>query len=147
MAKDTHALSTPDQRTALEVLAASGVQTIVQKDATVAPTPVISWAIPSFQYLRDKRKPSGESGATLCIHWFQHECQARVRCRMRRDIPNVVFRIKQLCNRDTVDFLGHTPMIFCKTLPSRLREEQRKRMLTIQRELRNGPKSHKGQTV
>src|SRR5262249_39272811 len=43
--KDTHALSEPAQRTALEVLAANGVETIIQRDGGVTPTPVISWAI------------------------------------------------------------------------------------------------------
>jgi phosphoglucomutase len=45
MGKDTHALSAPAQRTALEVLAANGVQTIIQKGDGVTPTPVISRAI------------------------------------------------------------------------------------------------------
>jgi len=45
MGKDTHALSEPAQRTALEVLAANGVETIIQRDGGVTPTPVISWAI------------------------------------------------------------------------------------------------------
>src|SRR5215216_3452548 len=45
MGKDTHALSGPAQRTALEVLAANGVETIIQRDDGVTPTPVISWAI------------------------------------------------------------------------------------------------------
>jgi phosphoglucomutase len=45
MGKDTHALSEPAQRTALEVLAANGIETIVQRDGGVTPTPVISWAI------------------------------------------------------------------------------------------------------
>ena len=43
--KDTHALSEPAQRTALEVLAGNGIETIVQRDGGVTPTPVISWAI------------------------------------------------------------------------------------------------------
>ena len=43
--KDTHALSGPAQRTALEVLAANGVETIIQRDDDVTPTPVISRAI------------------------------------------------------------------------------------------------------
>jgi len=43
--KDTHALSGPAQRTALEVLAANGVQALVQKDDGFTPTPVISHAI------------------------------------------------------------------------------------------------------
>lgn len=45
MGKDTHALSVPAQRTALEVLAANGVETIIQQDDGVTPTPVISRAI------------------------------------------------------------------------------------------------------
>jgi phosphoglucomutase len=45
MGKDTHALSAPAQRTALEVLAANGVETIIQLDDGVTPTPVISRAI------------------------------------------------------------------------------------------------------
>src|SRR5262245_40248792 len=45
MGKDTHAVSGPAQRTALEVLAANGVETIVQKDDGFTPTPVISRAI------------------------------------------------------------------------------------------------------
>src|SRR5664279_3657229 len=45
MGKDTHALSGPAQHTALEVLAANNVQTIIQPDDGVTPTPVISRAI------------------------------------------------------------------------------------------------------
>src|ERR1022692_3208409 len=45
MGKDTHALSAPAQRTALEVLAANNVDTIIQRDDGVTPTPVISRAI------------------------------------------------------------------------------------------------------
>lgn len=45
MGKDTHALSNPAQRTALEVLAANNVETIIQQNNGVTPTPVISRAI------------------------------------------------------------------------------------------------------
>jgi len=45
MGKDTHALSGPAQRTALEVLAANGVETGIQADDGFTPTPVISRAI------------------------------------------------------------------------------------------------------
>jgi phosphoglucomutase len=45
LGKDTHALSAPAQRTALEVLAANRVHTIIQRDDGVTPTPVISRAI------------------------------------------------------------------------------------------------------
>src|SRR5215813_1904841 len=43
--KDTHAMSGPAERTALEVLAGNNVETIIQKDDGVTPTPVISHAI------------------------------------------------------------------------------------------------------
>ncbi|MBV8842350.1 MAG: alpha-D-glucose phosphate-specific phosphoglucomutase [Bryobacterales bacterium] len=53
MGKDTHAVSGPAQRTALEVLAANGVQTIIQENDGVTPTPVISRAI--LVYNRGRR--------------------------------------------------------------------------------------------
>jgi phosphoglucomutase len=43
--KDTHAVSGPAQRTALEVLAANGVTTVIQQGDGVTPTPVVSRAI------------------------------------------------------------------------------------------------------
>src|SRR6202030_3219697 len=42
LGKDTHAVSDPAQRTALEVLAANNVDTIIQLNNGVTPTPVIS---------------------------------------------------------------------------------------------------------
>src|SRR4029453_19017951 len=45
LGRDTHALSGPAQLTALEVLAANGVETVMQRDEGVTPTPVISRAI------------------------------------------------------------------------------------------------------
>jgi len=45
LGKDTHALSTPAGRSAIEVLAANGVWLIVQADDGVTPTPVISHSI------------------------------------------------------------------------------------------------------
>ena len=53
LGKDTHALSGPAQRTALEVLAANEVETIIQRDDGVTPTPVISRAI--LVYNRGRR--------------------------------------------------------------------------------------------
>ena len=52
--KDTHALSGPAQRTALEVLAANNVVTIIQENDGVTPTPVISRAI--LVYNRDRKE-------------------------------------------------------------------------------------------
>jgi phosphoglucomutase len=48
MGKDTHALSSPAQRTALEVLAANNVETVIQQNDGVTPTPVISRAILAY---------------------------------------------------------------------------------------------------
>jgi phosphoglucomutase len=45
LGKDTHAVSGPAQRTAVEVLAANGVAAIIQRADGITPTPVISRAI------------------------------------------------------------------------------------------------------
>jgi phosphoglucomutase len=54
MGKDTHAVSAPAQRTALEVLAANRVETIIQRDDGFTPTPVISRAI--LVYNRNRKE-------------------------------------------------------------------------------------------
>jgi phosphoglucomutase len=59
MGKDTHALSTPAQRTALEVLAANGVETIIQENDGVTPTPVISRAILVYNQNRKQHFADG----------------------------------------------------------------------------------------
>jgi len=53
MGKDTHAISSAAQRTALEVLAANDVETIIQSNDGVTPTPVISRII--LVYNRGRR--------------------------------------------------------------------------------------------
>ncbi len=59
MGKDTHALSGPAQRTALEVLAANNVEVIIQCDDGVTPTPVISRAILAYNRGRKERLADG----------------------------------------------------------------------------------------
>jgi phosphoglucomutase len=59
MGKDTHALSAPAQRTALEVLAANGVETIIQEYDGVTPTPVISRAILVYNQNRKEHVADG----------------------------------------------------------------------------------------
>jgi phosphoglucomutase len=54
MGKDTHALSGPAQRTALEVLAANSVETVIQRGDGATPTPVISRAI--LVYNRNRKE-------------------------------------------------------------------------------------------
>jgi len=52
MGKDTHALSRPAERVALEVLAANRVETFIQRDDGFTPTPVISRAILAYNRSR-----------------------------------------------------------------------------------------------
>ena len=59
MGKDTHAVSEPAQRTALEVLAANGVETIIQENDGVTPTPVISHAILVYNRGRSEHLADG----------------------------------------------------------------------------------------
>jgi phosphoglucomutase len=58
LGKDTHALSGPAQRTALEVLAGNGIETVIQRDDGVTPTPVISRAI--LVHNRRRRGPQAD---------------------------------------------------------------------------------------
>src|SRR5260370_39894143 len=59
MGRDTHAVSGPAQRTALEVLAANGVETVVQRDDGVTPTPVVSHAILVYNHGRTAHAADG----------------------------------------------------------------------------------------
>ena len=59
MGKDTHAVSAPAQRTALEVLAANNVATIIQRDDGFTPTPVISRAILVYNQNRKEHLADG----------------------------------------------------------------------------------------
>jgi phosphoglucomutase len=59
MGKDTHAVSDPAQRTALEVLAANNVETIIQRENGVTPTPVISRAILVYNRARKQHLADG----------------------------------------------------------------------------------------
>jgi len=52
LGKDTHALSEPAQSTALEVLAANGVETMVAADGAFTPTPSVSRAILAWNHGR-----------------------------------------------------------------------------------------------
>jgi phosphoglucomutase len=59
MGKDTHALSGPAQHTALTVLAANNVETVIQQGEGVTPTPVISRAILVYNSGRKKHLADG----------------------------------------------------------------------------------------
>ena len=57
--KDTHALSAPAERTALEVLAANGVEVVLAGGAGITPVPVISRAIVTHNRGRTSRLADG----------------------------------------------------------------------------------------
>ena len=59
MGKDTHAVSAPAQRTALEVLAANGVETVIQRGDGLTPTPVISRTILAYNRGRKEHLADG----------------------------------------------------------------------------------------
>jgi phosphoglucomutase len=59
LGKDTHAVSDPAQRTALEVLAANNVDTVIQPENGVTPTPVVSRAILAYNRGRADRLADG----------------------------------------------------------------------------------------
>jgi phosphoglucomutase len=65
MGKDTHAVSGPAQQTALEVLAANGVETCIQSADGVTPTPVISHAILVYNRGRGRWRPI--AGHSKCL--------------------------------------------------------------------------------
>jgi phosphoglucomutase len=101
MGKDTHAVSGPAQDTALEVLAANGVATIIQPQGGVVPTPVVSHAIltcnrgrkdgladgiiitPSHNPPRDGgfkyNPPNGGPAETDATSWIQDRANALLR--------------------------------------------------------------------
>ena len=59
MGRDTHAVSGPAQRAALEVLAANGVETVIQPNDGVTPTPAVSRAILVHNRRRTERLADG----------------------------------------------------------------------------------------
>jgi phosphoglucomutase len=59
LGKDTHALSDPAERTALEVLAANGVDVVVSAGGVPVPTPVVSHAILTHNRGRTDRLADG----------------------------------------------------------------------------------------
>ena len=101
MGRDTHAVSGPAQRTALEVLAANNAQTVIQRDDGVTPTPVISRAILVFNRGRKSHladgivitpshnppedggfkynPPSGGPADTDVTHWVQDRANELLR--------------------------------------------------------------------
>ena len=112
MGKDTHALSAPAQRTALEVFAANNVQTFIQPDDGVTPTPVISRAILVYNHKRAAHfadgvvitpshnppqdggikynPPNGGPADTDITQWMQDRANALLR-NGNRDVKRVAY--------------------------------------------------------
>lgn len=129
MGKDTHVLSGPALETALEVMAANGVQVRIQRDDLPIPTPVVSHAIlvhnsrctggiadgvvvtPShnppedggFKYNEQHGGPAGTE-ATSWIQTRANEYLADKNSRVRR-LPSGPAARKALCVRE-IDFIG-----------------------------------------
>ena len=104
--KDTHALSGPAQRTALEVLAANGVETLIQRDDGFTPTPAVSHAILTYNRGRSQgladgivitpshnppedggykyNPPNGGPADTNVTSWVQDRANELLRCRQPR---------------------------------------------------------------
>src|SRR5262249_37175161 len=59
MGKDTHAVSGPAQVTAIEVLTGNGIETVIQREDGVTPTPVISRAILVYNRGRNEHFADG----------------------------------------------------------------------------------------
>ena len=113
MGKDTHALSGPAQRTAIEVLVANNVETIIQTNDGVTPTPVISRAILLYNRSRQEHladgivitpshnppadggfkynPPNGGPADTDVTHWI--EGRANELLRAGTDIQRVPFAV------------------------------------------------------
>ena len=112
LGRDTHALSGPAQRTALEVLAANNVQTILQRNDGVTPTPVISRAILVHNRGSQKRladgiiitpshnppedgglkynPPNGGPADTDITHWIENRANAILK-RKNTDVRQLPF--------------------------------------------------------
>jgi phosphoglucomutase len=112
MGKDTHAASAPAERTALEVLAANGVETIIQRDDGFTPTPAISRAIlvwnrehphaigdgivitPSHNPPRDGgfkyNPPEGGPADSATTQWIQDRANELLRAR-NREVQRIAY--------------------------------------------------------
>jgi phosphoglucomutase len=126
--KDTHALSEPAMRSALEVLAANGVDTMIDRDGGYTPTPVISHAIlthnqqpvsaladgivitPSHNPPEDGgfkyNPPDGGPADTSVTHWIEERANALLASSLRgvKRIPYE--QARQAGTTRTHDYVG-----------------------------------------
>ncbi len=129
MGKDTHAVSAPAERTALEVLAAGEVITVIQRDNGFTPTPAISRAIlewnqggnetvadgivltPSHNPPRDGglkyNPPSGGPADTEVTAWIQRRANELLKGG-NRDVKRIPWeRALKRPTTSQVDFAAH----------------------------------------
>lgn len=112
LAKDTHALSKPAERTALEVLAGNGVETFVARHDGYTPVPVISRAVLTYNRGRRERladaliatpshnppgdggfkynPPNGGPADTTVTSWIEQRANALLQTG-NRDVRRVLF--------------------------------------------------------
>src|SRR5205807_6339201 len=127
MGKDTHALSGIAQRTALEVLAANNVETVIQQADGVTPTPVVSRAI--LVYNRNRKEhladgilitpshnppedggfkynpPNGGPADTDATRWIQDRANELLRA-ANREVKRVAFdKAIKAASTHQVDFV------------------------------------------
>jgi phosphoglucomutase len=125
--KDTHAISGPAQRTALEVLAANNVETLIQRDNGFTPTPVISRMIlvynrgrkdhfadgiiitPSHNPPRDGgfkyNPPNGGPADTNVTTWIQNRANDLLRgenAEVKRISSSAAIKASSTCQTDFV---------------------------------------------
>jgi phosphoglucomutase len=128
MGKDTHAISKPAQMTALEVLAANGVETFIQSQEGYTPTPAISRAILVYNRGREEgvgdgivitpshnppadggfkyNPPNGGPADTDVTGWVQDRANALLRS-ANREVKRVSYHqaIKASTTQE-MDFIG-----------------------------------------
>ena len=137
MGKDTHALSSPAQCSALEVLAANNVETIIQKDDGVTPTPVISHAILVYNRTRHDRLRGRHRHHTFPQssgrRWFQVQPARTAALPIRRSRAG--YRIgRTICCEPAIDEVKRIPYEKAIKAPSTREEDL---VLPYVRDLKN----------
>ncbi|MCL2711025.1 MAG: phosphoglucomutase (alpha-D-glucose-1,6-bisphosphate-dependent) [Planctomycetaceae bacterium] len=126
LGKDTHFLSNAAQKTALEVLAANGVDVVYQQDDGYTPTPVISWLIltwnrhhdtqadgivitPSHNPPRDGgikyNPPNGGPADTDVTTWIQNKANEYLQANLKGVERCPVDQAVSMANVNSADFV------------------------------------------
>lgn len=125
---DTHALSEPARMTALEVLAANGIEVMVDEHDDVTPTPVISHAILAYNHGRSAGfadgivitpshnppehgglkydPPSGGPADTAVTDWIQDQANELIADKLRRLARIPWERARKAATVQRIDYLN-----------------------------------------